>query len=60
MEDNSDVFPEQDFQNVLTKIRKAGHSYKNMQEFAIDLIRKLDRSGRGEISVQELVSGLKK
>ena len=47
MEDNSDQFPEQDFTAILNKIRRAGQGYKTMQEYVIDLIRKLDRNGQG-------------
>lgn len=45
MEDNSDQFPEQDFIAILSKIKKGASAYNNMQEYAIELIRRLDKNG---------------
>jgi hypothetical protein len=60
MEDNSDQFPEQDFVNIIQKIKKSGNQYKNMQDFAIDLIRKLDGAGKGFVPLSDFISGLKR
>jgi len=59
MEDNNDIFKEQDMNHILTKIRKGGSGYNSLQEYAIDLMRKLDTNGDGVISFGEFTKGLR-
>ena len=45
MEDNSDQFPEQDYLSIVNKIKKGASAFNNMQDYAINLIRRLDKKG---------------
>lgn len=53
MEDNPDVFLEQSLDQIVNKIKKGAHGYPSLQEYAIDLMRKLDKNGDGFISFPE-------
>lgn len=59
MEDNPDFFPEANIERVLRKIKKGASAYKNLQEYAIELIKRLDKTGDGVISFKEFCDGLK-
>jgi len=58
MEDNFDIFPEADLLQVFRKIKKAAAAYNTMQEFAIQLLRKLDPKGTGMCRLDDLFAGL--
>ena len=59
MEDNPDIFPEAGLNDVLRKILKGRSAYNSLQDYVIDLIRKLDKNGDGTISFKEFCDGLK-
>jgi hypothetical protein len=58
MEDNGDVFSEANFEAVMTKIKKGASAFNSVQEYAIALIRKLDRNGSGFAKFNEFNEGL--
>ena len=60
MSDNFDVFPEAAAQNVIMKIKKGASKYGSLQEYAIEMIRHLDKNGDGVISFKEFSAGLKR
>jgi len=59
MEDNPDLFPEQNIENILNKIRKMAKNYKNLHEYCIDLLVKLDKNNDGMIDFEEFTAGLR-
>ena len=59
MEDNNDQFPEASMDNVMQKIRKAASAYNSLQEYAIVMLKRLDKNGDGVISFKEFCDGLK-
>ena len=59
MQDNFDKFPEADLINILRKIKKGSQGYNSLQEYVIDLVRRLDKNGDEVISFSEFSSGLK-
>lgn len=59
MEDNWDVFPQASFDLVIEKIKSGAACYPSLQEYAIELIRRLDKNGDEIISFDEFKDGLK-
>lgn len=59
-EDNPEVFPEASIDHVLTKVRKGAKNYASMQDYAIDLLRKLDKNNDGVIGYGEFREGMSK
>ena len=59
MSDNPDQFPEACIEFVLSKIKKGGNAYPSLQEYVVDLMRKLDRNNDGFISFAEFTAGLR-
>lgn len=59
MEDNFNVFPQASFDIVMVKIKEGAHSYPTLQDYAIELIKKLDKNGDEVISFEEFKEGLK-
>jgi Ca2+-binding EF-hand superfamily protein len=53
------MFPQSSLDWVIEKIMKKGKGYPSLQEYVIDLMKKLDRNGDGVISFEEFSSGLK-
>lgn len=60
MEDNADQFPQASLQSVVNKIKRGANAYKNLQEYAIALLAKLDKDGNGVLNFQEFTNGLKR
>ena len=60
MEDNPDMFPEQNIQEILRKIKKQSASYPSLQEYCVDLLCKLDQNNDGVIDFEEFTAGLRK
>ena len=60
MEDNPEMFPEQNIQNILNKIKKKQVNYPSLQEYCIDLLQKLDQNGDGVIDFAEFTAGLRR
>ena len=59
MEDNPDMFPEQDIRNILNKIKKKGADYPTIQDYCLDLLVKLDKNNDGVINFEEFTEGLR-
>ena len=60
MEDNTDAFPEAGLANVFKKIKKEAHAYNSLQEYAIQLMRTLDKNGQGVVAFKDFIDGLQK
>lgn len=58
MEDNYDIFPQASIDKVMEKIKSGALSYPSLQDYAIDLIRRLDKNGDDIISFDEFKDGL--
>ena len=58
MEDNSDVFPEASLRAIIEKIKAPAANYPSLQEYAIDLLAKLDRNNDKFIDFEEFTAGL--
>lgn len=58
MEDNFDVFPQAAFDLVMEKIKSGAYSYPSLQEYAIQLMKHLDKNGDEVISFDEFKEGL--
>lgn len=50
MEDNADIFLEQNLDCIVNKIKKGAAGFGSLQEYAIELMRRLDKNGDGFIS----------
>ena len=59
MEDNPDFFPEASLDRIINKIIKGGQAYPSLQEYVINLMKRLDTNGDGVISFEEFCKGLK-
>lgn len=59
MEDNSQVFPEASPEVIIEKIKKGAKAFPNMQEYAIHLMKVLDKNNDGFVDVNEFSAGLK-
>jgi len=59
MEDNPDIFPEQNIQNILSKIKKPMRNYPSLQDYCVDLLCKLDKNNDGKIDFEEFTAGLR-
>jgi hypothetical protein len=59
MEDNFDQFPHASIDHVLEKIKKGAYSYPSLQEYAIELMKHLDKNGDQVISFDEFKQGMK-
>lgn len=60
MEDNPEMFPEQNIQQILSKIKKQSAAYPSLQEYCVDLLCKLDKNNDGVIDFEEFTAGLRK
>ena len=60
MEDNPDQFPEASQDKIIMKIKKLASNYASLQEYAIDLLKKLDQNNDGKISFKEFTEGLRR
>jgi hypothetical protein len=59
MEDNPDVFPQSALNHVIAKIKRGAANYKNLQEYAVALLGKLDKDNNGVLNFQEFINGLR-
>ena len=59
MEDNPEIFRQANLNHVVAKIKRGAAGYKNLQEYAIALLAKLDKNGNGVLSFEEFTNGLK-
>jgi hypothetical protein len=53
MEDNPDQFPEASTDSVIRKIKQGASAYSSLQDYVIDLMKKLDTNGDGFLSQEE-------
>lgn len=59
MEDNANVFPEAAVEEIIKKIKLRGAGFSNLQEYAIHLMKTLDKNNDGFVDVKEFSAGLK-
>ena len=59
MEDNPDQFPEASMDRIILKIKKLAKNYGSLQEYACDLLKKLDKNNDGVIDFAEFTQGLR-
>jgi len=58
MEDNGASFPEASIAAVLDKIKAGANGSGNLQEYAIELMKALDKNNDGYVSLTEFANGL--
>lgn len=58
MEDNSAVFPQASIEALIDKMRKAASGFANLQEYAIHLMKVLDKNNDGFVDINEFSSAL--
>lgn len=59
MEDNGEHFPEASIDELLKKIKLKGMGFDNLQDYAIHLMKTLDKNNDGFVDVAEFSAGLK-
>jgi len=59
MEDNPDQFPEASMDKIVMKIKKLAKNYPTLQDYACDLLKKLDKNDDGVIDFKEFTNGLR-
>jgi Ca2+-binding EF-hand superfamily protein len=59
MEDNGEVFPEASYRSIIAKIKAPAKNYPSLQDYAIDLLHKLDKNGDQFIDFSEFSTGLR-
>lgn len=59
MEDNPDQFPEAAIENIINKIKKPASQYGGLQQYVIELLRRLDSNNDGFLSFGEFCAGIK-
>ena len=59
MEDNANVFPEASIEELVKKIKNKGSSFENLQDYAIHLMKTLDKNNDGFVDIIEFSAGLK-
>ena len=58
MEDNASVFPAASVESIVEKIKLGSASHANLQEYAIHLMKILDKNDDGFVDLTEFVTGL--
>ena len=58
MEDNAQTFPAASVDSIVEKIKKGGAKFGNLQEYAIHLMKTLDKNNDGFVDLNEFVTGL--
>lgn len=59
MEDNANIFPEADLDSMIQKIKSKGAGHANLQDYAIHLMKTLDKNNDGFVDILEFSDGLK-
>jgi Ca2+-binding EF-hand superfamily protein len=59
MEDNAEVFPAASIESIVDKIKKGASKHPNMQEYAIHLMKVLDKNNDGFVDIDEFSGALK-
>ena len=58
MEDNAKVFPEASVEALVEKIKKGACNFSSLQEYAIHLMKVLDKNNDGFVDLTEFSNGL--
>ena len=53
------MFPEQNIQNILGKIKRKAVNYPSLNEYCVELLVQLDRNNDGVIDFEEFTAGLR-
>ena len=59
MEDNSQIFPEASSDVIIDKIKRGAKEHANMQDYAVHLLKTLDKNNDGFVDINEFSIGLK-
>lgn len=59
MEDNNNVFPEASVDSIVDKIKSRGSAFANLQEYAVHLLKSLDKNNDGFVALEEVCVGFK-
>ena len=59
MEDNSHAFPQASMDALIAKIKKGSVNYPSLQEYAIELMKVLDKNNDGFVDINEFSEALK-
>ena len=59
MEDNGEVFPQASLDAMMEKLKKGAVKYPSLQEYAIELMKVIDKNNDGFVDVDEFSSCLK-
>jgi hypothetical protein len=60
MREHPEIYREANIDHVLSKLRDGARKYRNNEEFAIELFKKIDSNNSGFIEFEELYTGLRK
>jgi len=58
MEDNAVVFPEASVETIVDKIKKGQLKFPSLQEYAVHLMKVLDKNNDSFVDLNEFISGL--
>lgn len=58
MEDNPEIFAQSNLGYIVNKVKEGAALFPSVNDFAVSLIATLDKAGAGEISFEQLKSGL--
>lgn len=58
MEENAEVFREASIEALVDKIKKGSRSFPSLQEYAVHLVKVLDKNNDSFVSLNEFVTGL--
>lgn len=59
MKSKPENFPEADIAYVIERLKKMATKYPSLDQFLVELVKKLDVNGNGVIEFEELATGLK-
>jgi EF-hand domain-containing protein 1 len=59
MEDNSEAFPEASLAAIFSKVLAPARNFPSLQDFAVDLLSKLDKNGDQVLDFSEFTAGLR-
>ena len=59
MRDNAEIFRDSDCSEVIERIRISGCRYKTLEEYLIDILRKIDPKNNGFVTSEEISEGFK-
>lgn len=59
MEDNPEIFPQSNVIYVMNKIKEGAAWFPSVNEFAVQLVKALDKNGDGKVSIDEFNDWLK-